>query len=290
MSSHPFYIVDVFGETKYSGNQLAVVRHASDLPPAEMQDIAREMHFSETTFVLNDAPRDGGYDVRIFTPASEVPFAGHPTLGTAFVIRQEIARAPLEQVTLNLQVGQIPVIFSGELLWMRQMPPTFGETRTAGQVAPVLNLEPSDFDARFPIQEVSTGLPFLMVPLKNLDAVRRAHINLAALKLLIAPLEAKMIFLFSPETYSGEHQINARMFGDEFGVAEDPATGSANGCLAGYLAEHRYFGTREVDVRVEQGYEIARPSVLHLRAEERGGTIEVNVGGKVISVARGELG
>lgn len=254
-----------------------------------MQAIAREMHFSETTFILSDEPRDGGYDVRIFTPAAEVPFAGHPTLGTAFIIQQECAPTRDDRVILNLQVGQIPVSFAGDLLWMRQAPPAFGETRAAEQVAPVLNLGTADFDTRFPIQEVSTGLPFLMVPLKNLDAVRRAHINLTELKRLIALLDAKMIFLFSPETYAQGHQINARMFGDEYGVAEDPATGSANGCLAAYLVQYRYFGTSEVDVRVEQGYEIARPSVLHLRAGPRDGTIEVNVGGRVFLVARGEL-
>lgn len=289
MSSHPFYIVDVFGETKYSGNQLAVVRHASDLDETEMQDIAREMHYSETTFVLNDAPREGGYDVRIFTPASEVPFAGHPTVGTARVIQNEIIGKPVEQVTLNLKVGQIPVTFEGDVLWMKQIQPTFMQTRTPAQLAPVLHLGEGDFDTRFPIQEVSTGLEFLLVPLKNMDAVRRAHVNLAHLKELVAPLQAKMIFLFSAETYEPENQINARMFGDEFGVVEDPATGSANGCLAGYLVKYRYFGSNEINVRVEQGYEIKRPSILRLRAGPRDGTIEVNVGGKVIPVARGVL-
>lgn len=289
MNKHPFYIVDVFGEKKYTGNQLAVVLNASDLSAREMQDIAREMHFSETTFVLRDAPRDGGYDVRIFTPASEAPFAGHPTLGTAYVIRQEILQTPAARVILNLQVGQIHVTFADELVWMRQMPPTFGQTRAPEEVALVLNLNVSDFDTRFPIQEVSTGLPFLLVPLKTLDAVRRAYIDLPALKNLIAALDAKMIFLFCAETYSAAHHINARMFGDEYGVAEDPATGSANGCLAGYLARYQYFGAREIDVRVEQGYEIARPSVLHLRAAERAGEIEVSVGGQVIPVARGQL-
>lgn len=287
--NHPLYIVDVFSEAKYAGNQLAVVRNASDLSADEMQDIAREMHFSETTFILSDELRNGGYDVRIFSPTSELPFAGHPTLGTAFILREQIIGKPVERVTLNLKVGQIPVTFDGDILWMKQVAPTFGQTRAPAQVAPVLNLEESDFDARFPIQEVSTGLPFLLVPLKGLDEVRRARVNLGLLQEFIASLEAKMVFLFSAETYAPENQINARMFGDEFGVAEDPATGSANGCFAGYLVKYRYFGSDAIEVRVEQGYEIKRPSILRLRASERGGVIDVNVGGKVFLVARGEL-
>lgn len=287
--THPLYILDVFALSPFTGNQLAVIRHAADLSAETMQAIAREMHFSETTFILSDTPRAGGYDVRIFTPAAEVPFAGHPTLGTAFLIREQIIARPVDQVILNLQVGQIPVTFDGDLLWMRQISPTFGQTCTPPQLAPVLNLEPGDFDTRFPIQEVSTGLPFLIVPLKGLDAVRRAHITLPRLKELIASLDAKMIFLFCAETYERENQLNARMFGDEFGVAEDPATGSANGCLAGYLVKYRYFGTNEINVRVEQGYEIQRPSLLRLKAGTQGQEIQVDVGGQVYLVARAEL-
>lgn len=289
MSTNPFYILDVFAESKYAGNQLAVVRNAADLSAEEMQSIALEMHYSETTFILSDTSREGGYDVRIFTPASEVPFAGHPTVGTAWLIRDQIIRDSVAKVVLNLKVGQIPVMFEGDVLWMKQIQPTFMQMCTPAQVAPVLNLNESDFDTRYPIQEVSTGLEFLIVPLKNMDAVKRAHVNLDRLKELIAPLQAKMIFLFSAETYEPENQINARMFGDEFGVAEDPATGSANGCLAAYLVKYRYFGSNEVNARVEQGYEIKRPSILRLRASERDGVFDINVGGKVFLVTRGEL-
>ena len=127
--SPTFYIVDVFAEEKYAGNQLAVVRGGADLSDEALGKIALEINYSETTFVLADEETDGGYDVRIFTPGGEVPFAGHPTLGTAYVIRQEILCEPVEQITLNLKVGKIPVTF-GDLLWMRQPPPTFGETST----------------------------------------------------------------------------------------------------------------------------------------------------------------
>lgn len=289
MTKHTFYIADVFAESKYAGNQLAVVRNASDLTLDEMQSIAREMHFSETTFILSDKPRDGGYDVRIFTPVAQVPFAGHPTLGSAYILRQEIVSNSVSSITLNLEVGQIPVEFEGDVAWMKQIVPTFGQTCSPSQLASVLSLDESDFDARFPIQEVSTGLPFLLIPLKNLDAARRARVNLDKLTSLVADLDAKMLFLFNPETYHAENQLNVRMFGDLFGVPEDPATGSGNGCLAGYLVKHRYFGSPQINVRVEQGYEINRPSLLLLRASEHDEAIDVNVGGKVCLVARGEL-
>jgi hypothetical protein len=144
-----FYIVDVFAEEKYAGNQLAVVRGGFDLADEALEKIALEMNYSEITFVLSDEEVDGGYDVRIFTPGGEVPFAGHPTLGTAYVIRLEILAEPADRVTLNLKAGRIPVTF-GEVLWMRQLPPTFGskldrepaargpQPRTDGPGRPVL--------------------------------------------------------------------------------------------------------------------------------------------------------
>ncbi|WP_018131563.1 PhzF family phenazine biosynthesis protein [Effusibacillus pohliae] len=290
----PFFIVDVFAEAKYAGNQLAVFRGAGGLSTAEMQKIAREMNYSETTFLLSDEQQNGGYDVRIFTPEEEVPFAGHPTLGTAFVIQREIAGKAADTIVLNLRVGQIPVTFGGaggenDLLWMKQNQPVFGETVDPQRIAKVLSIEEEDIDHRFPVQEVSTGLPSLIVPLNSLDAVKRSRTNRDEYFALVDKLQAKAILVFCPETYSSQNQVNARVFGDYFGVPEDPATGSANGNLAGYLVKHRYFGRTQIDLRVEQGYEIGRPSLLYLRAEEKAAGIEVSVGGHVVMVAKGEF-
>ena len=293
--AYPIYQVDVFAETKYAGNQLAVVRNAGDLSGIEMQKIAVEMNYSETTFIISDRERDGGYDVRIFAPDQELPFAGHPTLGTAFIIQQYIIGQEVAEVCLNLKVGQIPVKFSyagGKpgILWMKQIAPTFGRIFDRREVAVVLNIEESMIDQRFPVQEVSTGLPFIIVPLKSLDAVRSCSIDRNSYLKLIENVEAKSVFVFCPETYNPDNQINARMFDDYHGIAEDPATGSANGCLAAYLVRNRYFGRKDIEVRVEQGYEIGRPSLLLLKAgEEEGGTISIFVGGEVILVAHGEL-
>jgi trans-2,3-dihydro-3-hydroxyanthranilate isomerase len=282
-----FYIVDVFAEEKYAGNQLAVVRGGADLSAEDLGKIALEMNYSETAFVLADEETDGGYDVRIFTPGMEVPFAGHPTLGTAYVIRHEILAGPVDEVTLNLKAGKIPVTF-GDLLWMRQLPPTFGATLDPAQMALAINLETTNIDDRFPVQEVSTGLPTVIIPLRDLDALRRCKVDWERYTELVGP--DKNLYVFCPEPHEdGPGDLSARMFADDLGVPEDPATGSAAGCLAGYLAEHRYFGTDPVDVRVEQGYEIKRPSLLYLRAETKGGETTVHVGGKVQMVARGKL-
>jgi trans-2,3-dihydro-3-hydroxyanthranilate isomerase len=289
-----FYILDVFAEQEYAGNQLAVIRDARMLSDAEMQQIAKEMNYSETTFILSEEARNGGYDVRIFTPAAEVPFAGHPTLGTAYVIRHEIIKKPAEQVNLNLKVGQVPVVFEQgpdkkDTLWMRPPSPVFGDAFDAEEIVEILSINRQDIDDRFPIQSVATGVRFIFVPLKSLDAVRRARTVRDKLFNWVEDKEAKSIFVFCPETYNRGNHLNVRFFADYYGIAEDPATGSANGCLAAYLVKYRYFGSNRADVRVEQGYEIGRPSLLYLRAEDREGKIDVSVGGKVVMVAKGEL-
>ena len=294
MTKRTFYILDVFAEQKYAGNQLAVFRHVEGISDIEMQQIAKEMHFSETTFILSEEKRNGGYDVRIFTPEHEIPFAGHPTLGTAYVIQQEIIKEPVETVILNLKVGQIPVTFkySGEqidILWMKQINPTFGAVFDPLSLSRVLQIDEREIDGRFPIQEVSTGTPFIIVPLKSLNGVKQAEIDKTAYFELIKNLDAKAILIFCPQACNKENDLHVRVFVDYYGIPEDPATGSANGCLAGYLVEHRYLGNDRIDIRVEQGYEIGRPSLLFLKAEKKEGDIEVFVGGKAIMIAKGEF-
>ncbi|MHA2276358.1 MAG: PhzF family phenazine biosynthesis protein, partial [Candidatus Kariarchaeaceae archaeon] len=173
-----FYIVDVFAERELEGNQLAVFLCEDELLKSEMQKIAKEMNYSETTFITSTKD----YTVRIFTPDVELPFAGHPTLGTAYVIQKEIIKSDIKTLLLNLNIGQIPVLFkykSGEVeeIWMEQNIPTFTKFFDPTLIADILNLREEDIDIRFPIQEVSTGLPFIIVPLKNLEALKRARID-----------------------------------------------------------------------------------------------------------------
>ena len=294
MANLQFFIVDVFAEKKYAGNQLAVVLDAGSLLASEMQRLAKEMNYSETTFILSRKLVKGGFDVRIFTPDREIPFAGHPTLGTAFIIQQEVLDQPADQITLNLGVGQIPVAFrteedGTERLWMKQNAPAFGPKIKVATAALLLGLPAKEVDDRFPIEQVSTGLPFMIVPLKTLDALKRIHLDAGMYSKLAQKHEAKAILAFCPETNYRQNQLCARVFAGFYGVPEDPATGSANGCLAGYLVKNQYFGEKRIDIRVEQGYEIGRPSLLLLKAEERDNSIDVFVGGRVIEVARGEF-
>jgi trans-2,3-dihydro-3-hydroxyanthranilate isomerase len=274
-----FFVTEVFAESNYSGNQLATIIDTDGLDTAEMQQIARAFNFAETTFYLGGSEA-AGFDVRIFTPATELPFAGHPTLGTAYLIREHIVRFSTPDLILNLGVGPIPVKFAPDgVIWMRQNAPEFGPEIDPEVAAKMLGLEVSQLDDEYSPQVVSTGLPFLIVPLKDLAALKQAR--------PISGVSDHGILAFSNEPYRSTHDISARMFAPDLGVGEDAATGSANGCLAAFLAEHSYTGGGAVDVAVGQGFEIGRPSKLHLRANRQENFI-VEVGGQVNLVAQGD--
>lgn len=291
MKKPRFFITDVFTTQRYGGNQLATFIDCESLSAAEMQNIAREINFSETTFITSRQPRDGGFDVRIFTPKAEVEFAGHPTLGTAHIIRNKLQLTDANELTLNLRVGKIPVTFSeNAMVWMKQMPPTFGKQLDASTLAQVLGIAPSDIEQNFPIEEVSTGFPTLVVPLKNLYSLKRAKINQDKYFALVNDAWAKLILVFSREGYEAEQSLSVRVFADFYGVPEDAATGSACGSLAAYLAHHQLFGSANVDVLAGQGYEMGRPSTLALRALENKNDTEIFVGGSVVDVAEGIWG
>ena len=285
------FIVDVFAEAKLEGNQLAVVVDKEGWSTEQMQKFTREMNFSESTFIGPYDVEKRVFKVRIFTPVGELPFAGHPTLGTAYIAATELIKKDVADLTLDLKAGLIPVTFQKgtdgkQLLWMKQLNPEFGATHKAEDLAPMFGLKASDIDPRFPIQEVSTGVWFYMIPLKKREALKRIKLNAEAFKAYSVNNKAKWPLLFCPEPEAKANQLKVRMVND---WTEDPATGSANGCLAGYLVKHNYFGSTKIDVRVEQGAEISRPSILYLRAEKTKAGIDVRVGGKVMMVARGEV-
>jgi trans-2,3-dihydro-3-hydroxyanthranilate isomerase len=294
MPNLPFLILDVFATGKYTGNQLAVCLNAGDLTDVQMQQIAREINFSETTYVTNSEPVDGGYNTRIFTPTTELPFAGHPTLGTAFAIQQELVKQPIAQIALNYQVGQIPVDFhylngAPDILWMHQQQPKFYDPVPAETLAAVIGVKPTDIDPRYPIEPVSTGLPFIVIPLITLAAVIQAKLNLDLYARSVADLPAQAILIFCPESIDPNNQLHVRVFTECYGIPEDPATGSANGCLAAYLAKHHYWDSPNIDIAVEQGVEMGRASVLYLRSQYTMSTCTVSVGGRVIKIAQGEF-
>jgi trans-2,3-dihydro-3-hydroxyanthranilate isomerase len=285
-----FYIVDVFAEYKYEGNQLAVVISEDMLSDAMMQKIAKEMNYSETTFITSAE----NYDVRIFTPTTELSFAGHPILGTAYILKKFFIKEKVKTILLNVKLGSIAVLFKykGDVInevWMEHKDPTFHGFFAPEFLAEVLGIKEEDIDTRFNIQEVSTGVPTIIVPLKTLDAVKRAKINNEPYERLIQSTQAKTVLIFCPETYNKNNDLNVRFFADYYGVPEDPATGSAAGCLAAYLVRHEYFGKPTIDIKVEQGYEIGRNSLLLLRAEKKENKFYVMVGGSVYLIAKGNL-
>jgi len=289
MTRLKFHILDVFAEEKYAGNQLAVVESFGSLSDSAMLDITREFNFSETTFIGAKKPGEKGWPVRIFTPGGEVPFAGHPTLGTAWVIRMGLAKDEPEEIVLDLAAGVIPVTFEGDTAEMTQLPPVFGPRVDHAPAARVLGLDESDVRLDLPIQIVSTGFPFLIIPLTDMDAVARCRVDTRLLSDCVEDLDAKILYVFTDHAEHPENRIRARCFGHYYDIPEDPATGSAAGCLAGYLKKHAVLGGGDVLARIEQGFEMGRPSVLTISAEERDGEIVVRVAGRVVKTAEGFL-
>ncbi len=282
---------DVFSSKPLEGNSLAVFADARGLSDAEMQSIAKEMNLSETTFIC---PRDAatesdrGTRVRIFTVQEELPFAGHPTLGTAFALR---GGSGAKEVTLDLNVGKVPVRFEdsfgkpafGE---MTQVDPVFGIQHDREEVARATGLRVEDFDPSLPIETLSTGLPFTVTPLKSLAVIQKLRVDLHRAAEYLEKTGGKFLYFVARETIDPAARLHARML---FYNGEDSATGSAAGCAAAWMVAH---GVAEPDERVliEQGIEMQRPSRIFVRAARRDNRIvNVRVGGNAIEVMRGEV-
>lgn len=284
-----FVKVDVFSSRPLEGNQLAVFPDARGLRDAEMQALAREMNLAETTFVLPRPPAvqsKQGIKVRIFTVQEELEFAGHPTLGTAFVLSKSKQR----EVALDLKAGRIPVRFElldGKLFGeMQQRDPVMGSFHDKHAVAAAAGLEPDAIDPDLPVQTVSTGLPFAMVPLRSLAIMRELSPSWKRMAEYLAPTDAKFLYFVTRETVDGKARLHARMI---FYNGEDPATGSAAGCCAAWMVAHGVARPEE-RVLIEQGMEIKRPSRIFVRAGRTGNDIvNVRVGGNVVPVMRGEV-
>lgn len=304
MTPIEYYIVDVFANQKYQGNQLAVFLDQDDqLDQHQMQNAATEIGFAETTFIKSRQTKEGSYLVKIFDPVKEIPFAGHPTLGTAFIIGDQLPDKRPDLVTLKLTVGEIPVSLNYvdnviSELTMKQVQPIFGKTFNASDLANVFNLNVIDFDHNNPIMWVTTGLPYIIVPLQSLSSTRKINIDdqLAVDFLnkhqLIKSSHSKEIttsfFLFATEAIVEGNDIRARMLwfdGRKF--VEDAATGSANGCLLAYLLKYQIFGDNGVELTVEQGFEINRPSFIKLNGSKTNDNYDIFIGGKCHLISKG---
>ena len=285
-----FKLVDVFADSPLRGNQLAVFLDSGNLSTEEMQEIAREMNFSETTFVLNsreDANSPEGFRTRIFTVEEELPFAGHPTLGTSFVLQDILGR---KEITLSLKVGKVNVTFvpgeKGLYGEMVQPEPVFGRTHKKEEMAEILRVRPDDIDDSIPIESVSTGNEFIIVPLKHLKTLEEIQPDFGLMDRYIQEKGGHFFYLVCRETVDKNAILHARMI---FYGGEDPATGSAAGPAAAWLLKHGVLepGTKTF---IEQGIEMKRPSRIYVQGTLKNGVpAEIRVGGYCFIVGSGQL-
>jgi trans-2,3-dihydro-3-hydroxyanthranilate isomerase len=296
-----FFQVDVFTDKPFGGNPLAVFPEAEGLSDREMQQLAKEMNLSETTFVLPPTDPRADFRVRIFTPAAEVPFAGHPVLGTHFVLAQlgRIAlKPPVTRIHQELRVGILPVdlyVQDGKVqkVVMTQDKPAFlREVRDIPKLAMGLGIPAKEIlSTGLPVEVVSTGLPGMMIPVRSLASVQVAKPHAAVLMEIGQSMGTDCFMIFTMQTLFAASTVHSRMFAPGFGITEDPATGSASGALGAYLVKHR---AAPVDnngksyIVNEQGYEIDRPSTIYIEVEQQGkDIIEVRVGGQVTPLIEG---
>ena len=297
MSKYEYYICDVFTQQKFSGNQLAVITDAEGLSDHDMQNIAREFNFSESTFVF-PSEKKNTRKVRIFTPRSEVPFAGHPNIGTAFILAETGIFGDFAQsidVVFEEKAGNVPIKINKDhcgYIWCELSAPaplSLGKVATVDLASEVLSIEAGDINVttHYP-QVASVGLPFLFVELQSLEALSQAQIDLTKLQRLLQEGFPSYIHIYCRDVK--DFDIRCRMFAPLDGVPEDPATGSANAALIALLSHCDQRSDLEDKWKISQGSEIGRPSVLHGRAQKIGGTVnEVNLGGYSVMVCKGTI-
>jgi trans-2,3-dihydro-3-hydroxyanthranilate isomerase len=299
--SYRYLHYDVFTDHLFGGNQLAVFLDGRGLPAETMQAIAKEMNFSETTFVL--PPEREGTDVRmrIFTPGAELPMAGHPTIGTTFALaRAGVIDRGRTRFAFDCGIGAVPVemTWRGDDLgfaWMTQSLPTFGDTMPdPARTAAVLSLSPAAVAGTgHPVQVVSCGVPFLFVPLTTRSAVDNVVVNPSLLDALFSATDtsAHGVFVFSAQPGDARATVYSRMFAPELGVTEDPATGSASGPLGCYLVRNKIVQPEKADAMISlQGVKMGRPSHVHMSiGVEKGEIASVRVGGEAVLAGEGTL-
>ena len=296
-----FYIVDVFAREKYAGNQLAVfVDLEQKLSVEQMQQMTREINFAESTFITS-IEDDGSFRVRIFTTEYEVPFAGHPTLGTTYILAKHLKEKPVDEIVLRLKKGDVPVAISkpNELeesrFTMQQVQPEFGAMYTAETVANAFDIPLDYFDASMPIQDVNTGLPYLIIFLKDLESIGKLKLNPDKVEQFLKQERlfksnnprglTTNLFFVTRETVEEENSYHTRMLVLEDGAMwEDAATCSANGCFLAYLLKHV---NPEQSAIGEQGFEMGRKSILHLDGVLHENEYTLKVGGQVVPVSEG---
>ena len=295
---YQFFTLDVFAEQKFEGNQLAVIPNAESLDERQMQKVAQEFNYSETVFITQgDSERS--WDVRIFTPTSEIDFAGHPNIGAAMLLAYigEFTDKEKSEIIFKEKVGSVPIT-----VYFENSKPVFAELTvaklpqegpippTSEQIAETISLESSDFDSKQKSKAYSCGLPFLFVPVLSLSKLKKASINHEKWKKHLSSYWAPHIYLITTDIVRPDSDFHARMFAPALGIPEDPATGSAVAALSGYLAKLPKYQNGAFSIVIEQGFEIGRPSILKMSFESTMGEVtKVHVKGSAIIVSQGEL-
>jgi trans-2,3-dihydro-3-hydroxyanthranilate isomerase len=281
----PFYIVDVFAENKYSGNQLAVFLDADKLSDEEMIKITREINFAESTFVTAVFPESAMATIRIFTPQHEMQFAGHPIIGTSWVLMNKVLDDNPQEITLSVPIGYIPVFQETDLVWLQAAQPEFLNTSNKEDFLLFSNLNADDFDSRFPTQEVSTGSAFVIVVLKSLKILENLNLDKDKMDLWLRAnccTNHRALYFFCLE----DQKLNSRMFCIENNqLVEDAATGSASSCLQAFLLKYHSSAINTINY---QGDFINRPSEIYLNGIFSENHFDIRIGGKTKFIAKGE--
>jgi trans-2,3-dihydro-3-hydroxyanthranilate isomerase len=283
--------LDVFTDKAYAGNQLAVFPDGEGLTSKQMQMLAREINYSETTFVFQASKAGADFSIRIFTPKAELPFGGHPVLGTAYAIMNILDIWPVKKTVLKLKmkVGVIPLEKLGGNIWMTQKEPQFFKTYADKKyIASLVNLTAEDISDDLPMEEVSTGNKVLIVPVKSLAAVQRASGDTDKLIRFYEESGTHAPYIFTRETVNKRAKIHSRFFAPHLGIIEDAATGSAAGPLTGYLLKHKVFG-KSFEILNEQGLEMGRPSKILMSGEVKGGKYIIKIGGTCAYAGKGSF-
>lgn len=292
-----FVTLDVFTDKRFAGNPLAVVLEAEGLETAQMQAIAREFNLSETVFVLPPADTSHRAKIRIFTPVSELPFAGHPTVGTAVLLGLRDGGTQARDFVLGLNIGPVPCRVTpatdkGRAVFqLPRLPEEIGEPADDAAIAAALGIAPADIGCDgFKVARWSAGAPYTMVPVRGLDAIGRCRVETGAWKEAFSKDAHAAAYMFCRETTESGRHFHTRMFAPRQGVPEDPATGSAAAAFAGYLAAHGGYRDGEHLVQIEQGYEMGRPSQIDLTLKISGGKLTgASIGGSAITMLEGTI-
>jgi trans-2,3-dihydro-3-hydroxyanthranilate isomerase len=295
-----YHLVDVFTNQRFGGNQLAVFTDGRGVAGDLMQTLAKEMNLSESTFILPPDDPANDYHIRIFTPGRELPMAGHPTVGTSYILAREgKVEIASGRGALRLEEGVGPISVTLEmngdlpgLITMQQPMPTFGPTMTNRDLAAgMLSLSPDDLDPNLPVEIVSCGVPFLYIPLTSLRAIQSIKLRMDLYEQYLTELDGPgEVFVFTSETVNPDSTVHSRMFAPGFGIPEDPATGAASGPLGCYLVKYGVVTDNPSAIISEQGFEMGRPSIIHIGIERSGEQFtRVSVGGECVYIGAGYI-